>query len=345
LVRVLLLCALPKMAFERVAKLARGANLARLSSVALFKRLCKAQNLLREIFLHLLGYACAGSEFFAGYRLLAVDATVLCGPGAKGTDQRLHVVYDLGKGLPIWVDVTGPEGGESLCRHHCFSAGDLVLGDRGYGHGSGLIWALQSGARVLVRFEFESIRLLNADGRKITPDAARAGIPAVGAVEFEAYLPKWDKPLRVIGERNPKGDVVWLLTDMSCKELPVGQARTLYSRRWQIELFFKRLKSLLDLDEIPSRGGPSAKAWIWAKLVLAALAVLISHERFSPWGCPPERERWALEVLRPGSVGPRQDIAKPQTASTKKGASAQKTRKNTQPLQTALLVESPRCLS
>jgi hypothetical protein len=71
---------------------------------------------------------------------------------------------------------------------------------------------------------------------------------------------------------------------LTSEELSVEEARSLYSARWQIELFFKRLKSLLDLDELPTRDGPTARPWIWAKLVLAALAVVMTDERFSPWG-------------------------------------------------------------
>jgi len=52
---------------------------------------------------------------------------------------------------------------------------------------------------------------------------------------------------------------VWLITDLSRDELPTDSARELYSQRWQIELYFKRLKSILDLDELPTRDGPSTR--------------------------------------------------------------------------------------
>jgi hypothetical protein len=46
----------------------------------------------------------------------------------------------------------------------------------------------------------------------------------------------------------------------------------LYRLRWQIELLFKRLKSLLHLDSLPSRQGPTAKSWLLARWIAAALA-------------------------------------------------------------------------
>ena len=41
--------------------------------------------------------------------------------------------------------------------------------------------------------------------------------------------------------------------------------------RWQIELAFKRLKSLLNLDRLPARNRNLARAWLNAHLLLALL--------------------------------------------------------------------------
>ena len=275
-------CALPKATFESAARSVREIGVAELSSQALFKRMTNSESLLQGLFVHTLGHVVGSAEHWGGYRLLALDATALCGPGAKGTDQRLHVVYDLGKGVPLSVELTDARGGESFRRHTSFGFGDLVLADAAYGVGPGIHCALRTGARLLVRFQFETIRLLGEDGEKIWPEQAEGVLPESGFVDFCAYHPDWPSPLRVVGGRNPEGKAVWLLTDFSEEELPTDQARELYSRRWQIELYFKRLKSLIDLDELPSRDGPSARPWIWAKLLLATLATLLAEERFPP---------------------------------------------------------------
>jgi IS4 transposase len=45
----------------------------------------------------------------------------------------------------------------------------------------------------------------------------------------------------------------------------------LYRQRWQIELVFKRLKSLFGYPEIPVHIERSALAWFYGKLLLAVL--------------------------------------------------------------------------
>jgi hypothetical protein len=55
--------------------------------------------------------------------------------------------------------------------------------------------------------------------------------------------------------------------------------------RWQIEPAFKRLKSLFQYGEVPSKFDESARAWFYGTLLLAALSeALVNRGRFSPCG-------------------------------------------------------------
>jgi IS4 transposase len=57
----------------------------------------------------------------------------------------------------------------------------------------------------------------------------------------------------------------------------------LYRMRWQIELLFKRFKSLFNYDEMPSKKENTVKAWFYGKLLLAAICeALVNQGRFSP---------------------------------------------------------------
>ena len=58
--------------------------------------------------------------------------------------------------------------------------------------------------------------------------------------------------------------------------------------RWQIELAFKRLKSLLGFDRLPAKGEALARGWLLAHLILA----LLTEDKFGDvLGFPPSARR------------------------------------------------------
>jgi hypothetical protein len=55
----------------------------------------------------------------------------------------------------------------------------------------------------------------------------------------------------------------------------------LYRRRWQIELLFKRLKSLALIGHVPKHDARSSRAWLYGKLLVALLAeklIRVGHD-------------------------------------------------------------------
>jgi IS4 transposase len=51
-----------------------------------------------------------------------------------------------------------------------------------------------------------------------------------------------------------------------------------YRLRWQIELTFKRLKSLLHIDKLPTRTEQTSRSWLYAHLILALLCDDVSQD-------------------------------------------------------------------
>ena len=51
-----------------------------------------------------------------------------------------------------------------------------------------------------------------------------------------------------------------------------------YRLRWQIELAFKRLKSLLHIDQLPTRTERGSQSWLYAHLILALLCDDLSQD-------------------------------------------------------------------
>ena len=77
---------------------------------------------------------------------------------------------------------------------------------------------------------------------------------------------------------------VW--TDVSAEALDAAAVLAWYRCRWQIELYFKRMKSILGLGDLPKRREDSCRAWLHGKLLVALLLerLLENVEHFSPWG-------------------------------------------------------------
>jgi hypothetical protein len=80
-----------------------------------------------------------------------------------------------------------------------------------------------------------------------------------------------------------------------------AQVLELYRGRWQVEIAFKRLKSIIGLGHLRKTDLEGAKAWLHGKLLVSFLmeALILAGERFFPWGYPivstPKAESMSLE--------------------------------------------------
>ena len=67
--------------------------------------------------------------------------------------------------------------------------------------------------------------------------------------------------------------------------------------RWQIELAFKRMKSIMGLGHLPKKDPASARAWLHGKIFASLLVerMVQAAETLSPWGYRLDREAQPLE--------------------------------------------------
>jgi len=295
LMRMALAYAVSDLSLKDVAAWASSMNLAEISGPGLFYRLREAEAWLARVLAQTLQQQVNRGP--AGWRLRVVDATVINGPGATGTDWRAHVLIDPSTGGFRAVELTDDKGGEGLARHR-IEADEVVLGDRAYATARGVHAVRTAGAHVVVRLNPHTLRVCDQTRRQMSLLANEQDAPKVGAVEYQIIIPipperkskshkTWDSakaiawvPARAIAARTRNHEVIWILTTLDSTQLPALAAMHLYRLRWQIELLFKRLKSLLHLDTLPSRQGPTAKSWMLARFLAAALA----HRLVQPSG-------------------------------------------------------------
>jgi hypothetical protein len=78
---------------------------------------------------------------------------------------------------------------------------------------------------------------------------------------------------------------VILFTTVPAERMSIAMCLELYRLRWQVELAFKRWRSLCHFDRLPNYRDDTILAWLYAKLLLAVLLqrmALGASELFPP---------------------------------------------------------------
>ena len=255
-----------------------------------------------------------------GLRLRVIDGSTVQEPGSKGISWRLHYSIELPSLMCTEVHLTRVNVGESFKRFEV-TPGDVFMGDRGFAHASGIAHSVLRGGHVIVRANLTNIRFRDQKGQQFpllerlrTLRACEVGDWDVWVADKKTLIPgricacklseaAQKKAVRKSQRKNGKKGkvkpetleaaryiIIFTTLDRSvCAETVLE----CYRARWQIELVFKRLKSLLNLGHLRKRDTESARAWIQAKLLLAFLidAIQRAARDFFPWGYPlAERE-------------------------------------------------------
>jgi hypothetical protein len=315
LLRIILAYSMEDLSLRSTAAWSSQTDL-ELKDTSVLHRLRKAPPLLERVLAHLLTQRLK-AEAAPGPQFRINDATVLSIPGSKGTDYRLHVVYDPAQCRLLRVEVTDQRGGERLDRDRP-RPGDIVCGDRGLAHAGGIHAVSEAEAYVLLRMHWQNIRLHDAQGQALDMNAIlkRADVGETGTI---VYVPLSGKsPVRArlairplpteAANRNrqrlrrnaaKKGrtpsTTALRLAGYFCilTTLPEAAASDdvvleLYRIRWQIEMFFKRCKGLLHFDRLRAFDPDLVRAYCLAKLIEMTLIQCLHEEAisFSPWGVP-----------------------------------------------------------
>lgn len=320
LLRLAFLYAASGLSLQQAAARATTAGLARISSVGLMKRMRSAGAWLRALAEGVFADSARMPSLDAvpaGRRLRIVDATHVKVSGSSGTDWRLHYVLRLPTLTCDFAEVTDSRGGETYTRVPVHP-GDIILADRGYCHRRGVAHVLEGGGDVVVRLNSSNFPLLDLEGKPLdllstmrsidghAPQEWRVRFVENGreysarlcAVRKGALAAQLSKE-RLLKAARKKGKVVrqetlelaeyiFVLTTLGLGGLTAEQILELYRVRWQVELGFKRLKSLFDAGSAPNRDPEAVRSWIYAKLLAVLLIERLGEESrlFSPWGFP-----------------------------------------------------------
>lgn len=317
--RLILMHVAGGLSLEQTMLRAAELGWAHLSAVALFKRLRNAQAMLNELCSHVLSQQrrlLGQSESWPSqWRIRLIDATDVQEPGSRGTDWRIHYSLRLPQMICDHCQVTDRHGGKRLGRFS-FAPNDLVVADRGYSSRAGVSHVLESGAAVLLRWNPVTFPLEMKSGAGGSILTWLRDLPGHQCGETAVVFRHYGRlyPMRLCAVRKGRlvaqrarekvsckaprrgrqlreetlayADYIMVLCSVPRTRLSAAQALGLYRGRWQIELTFKRLKSLLDAGHVPKESDASACAWMQAKVLTALLIerTLLEGEFFSPWG-------------------------------------------------------------
>ena len=323
LLRTLLLHIAHGCSLRTTSVVAKAAGWADMSDVALLKKLRACEGWLCGLCSGLLKESKISlPHSHRGMRMRLVDSTIIKEPGDTGSQWR--VLYSLS--VPDWqcdffrlTPTKGAGNGESL-KYFSIKQGDCLLADRGFSHLAGIEHIHRNGGWIIVRLNDQNTPLELKNGQPVIlldwlEQLAKPG--QVGGMNV--WLPAGkDSKKRIaarlcavrksveacaLAERKLKQKASrkqsnvrevtlehsgWIVVLTTVKYGNMSDAEVLewYRVRWQIELAFKRLKSLGDVGHLPKRDPASSRAWVYGKLLIALLTEKMQRHAasFSPWG-------------------------------------------------------------
>ncbi len=298
-----------------VQAFAHAMGLAEISDVGFMKRFSQCGDWFKWIIQNLKPGEAAKyekPEGLEGYRVLAIDASDINGKGAVKQYWHLHYAVDLFSLSCAEFKLTEATTGETL-KNFTFRKNDLILGDRAYASLSGIEHCLSSGADFILRMKNKSFTLYDEKHNKINlcEILKNVGENASDIIVYWKSSNKSFHPLRICAVRKNAAAIEQTKKKLKRKEsknqmklsdetklvneyffvitslidkFSAKQILDLYKLRWQVEMVFKRFKSILNLGSMPTKKTASSEAWLNCKMLIALLIEkMLSIVDFSPY--------------------------------------------------------------
>jgi len=320
LLRVMMMHLAEGFSLKETSVWAKLSGVANVSSVAIMERLRQSPEWFRQLSLGVMSrwFVGAPGPLLKETRLVRfVDATRVKEKGPSGTTWNMHYSLCLNTLRCDEFHVTDRRGGETLKRFN-IKNGDIIVGDRGYGVRPGIVHVIRHGGDVIVRINLTNLPLLDKDGalfgllkrlRELKGVAigdwdvdflyehqrfhgrvcaARKSPQAIRRAKARVLRRGQKNGEAVSRETIEASEFIMVFTTLPREKYKAEVVLEIYRGRWQIELVFKRLKSLMEFGHLPKVDERSVLGWIQGKLLIAFLieALTAKGEVFFPWGYP-----------------------------------------------------------
>ena len=318
LLRLILLYLTEGKSFAGTSALLRLSGDADLNKVAVFKRMRNSaawlQWLCESIFKRG-GLIVEKPQWLANYNVILVDGSEDVKCGVRRQCYMLHYSLDLFTLASREIHITDMKTGEKLTNFKKLKKNDIVIGDRMYGTLQGIAHTIRQHADYVLRIRSGCFSIYNGKNQEIDLFQRLSTLKEGKTADISAQciIDGYYEPIRICAMRKDKDSerkglkrlkkenqrkrggipvskmqqesnkFIVVVTSLG-KNITATQIMELYRIRWQIEIAFKRLKSLFQYNDLPSKRSDSVKAWFYGKLLFAALCeTLVNTGRFSPY--------------------------------------------------------------
>lgn len=244
--------------------------------------------------------------------VIAVDASDITSKSAVKQAWRLHYAVNLFSMSTDQFKITPESTGESL-KNFELNQNDLVLADRAYATIVGIECCHNAKANFIMRIRNKAFKLYDKDGNEVVLSELLKNV-GDACCDINLYYMNTDKELKPIRfcavqktEEEKAFEQKKLRRKESKKQLKISEETkfshnyffvvtsldetfsaeeilALYRLRWQVEIVFKRFKSILNLGSMPTKTADSSEVWLNCKMLIALLIEkLMLSVDFSPY--------------------------------------------------------------
>jgi len=309
---------------KETSTIAKEGEISDISSVALFKRVKKSAEWLRWICEHMLeklGTCINKPDWLSNYNVKAIDGSHIKEQGSTGSDWILHYSWELFGLRNDYFEITPSKDGESIGKFPV-NRGDIIIADRHYGKAKAFDYITEHDGDYIIRLKHKAAKYYDAQGNQIDLLNYLRPLRAGETLDITLYYRSNRKahsalkPVRICGvrksaehaERSKRitmrqikkhphkkpidpttiemSEYFILGSSIQAETFTAERILELYRLRWQVEISFKRLKSIMQLGQLPKKDPASCEAWLYGKMLYALLchAIVDKGRSFSPWG-------------------------------------------------------------
>lgn len=245
------------------------------------------------------------------YEFFANDGSNIVPKGRGKKTFRLHYSINIFNLSTAQFKITDYKTGESL-KNFKIQAKQVHIADRAYGTKTSIEHCLRNKGDIIVRLQKGAFTLYDAEKNKIVLTDELKKVTESNLLDYHCFFENAEKklvPIRICAIRKTPENIKktqikirrkeskkqigmsadakfmnnFIVVATTLTQVGANEILEIYRYRWQVELYFKRLKSILCVGEVPNKKDEHIMAWLNGKMMTALLMEqLFAEVSFSP---------------------------------------------------------------